>query len=178
MKMLNKPEEIRAITLFIISYLGNELDAGNLQSAVLSTGLMDMTDYYDCIESLNRDNLIFLMKTGGKDVCGITKKGKSILPELTSFIPDGIREEAVRCAWHYYESLVNGIDYFTRIEKDGEDYYVVMGVKIHGRKTVETRTYFKTEKEAVEAKTNCETRPQAVINTILAAVTGDVNFIM
>ena len=176
--MLNKPEEIRAITLFIISYLGNELDAGNLQSAVLSTGLMDMTDYYDCIEGLNRDNLIFCIKNNGKETCGITKKGKSILPELTSFIPDGIREDAVRCAWHYYESLVNGIDYYSQIEKDGDDFYVVTGVKIRGRKTVEARTYFKTEKESIEAKSNCESRPQAVINTILAAVTGDVNFIM
>ena len=176
--MLNKPEEIRAITLFIISYLGNELDFGNLQSAVLATGLVDMTDFYDCMESLNRDNLVFIMKNGKKELCGITKKGMSILPELTSFIPDGIREEAVRCAWHYYEALVNGIDYYTRIEKDGEDFCVITGVNVNGKNTVETRARFKTEKEAFEAKNNCKTRPQAVINTILASITGDVNFIM
>jgi len=176
--MLSKPEEIRALTMLIIDRLGSEIDTSILQPAVIATCLVEMTDYYDCIESLNRDNLIFIMKNGGKEVCGITKKGKSILPELQSFIPEGIRQEAVQCAWHYYEALVNGIDYYTRIEKDGEDFYVVTGVKIHDRKTVETRTYFKTEKEAVEAKINCEMRPQAVINTILAAVTGDVNFIM
>ena len=33
-------------------------------------------------------------------------------------------------------------------------------------------------KEAYEAKNNCDRRPQTVINTVLAAVTGDVNFIM
>jgi mannosyltransferase OCH1-like enzyme len=33
-------------------------------------------------------------------------------------------------------------------------------------------------REAYEAKNNCDRRPQTVINTVLAAVTGDVNFIM
>ena len=176
--MLNKPEEIRAITLLIISYLGNELDSENLMPAVLATGLMDMTDYIDCIESLNRDNLIFIMKSAGKERLGITKKGKSILPELQSFIPEGIRDEAIRCAWRYYEALVNGIEYYSRIDKQDEQFYLVTGVKVNKRVTCEAMAYFETEKEALAARKNCETRPQTVINTILAAMTGDVNFIM
>jgi len=176
--MLNKPEEIRALTLLIISYLGNELDSNNLQPAVLATGLFDMTDYVDCIDTLNRDNLIFILKSGGKERCGITKKGKSILPELQSFIPDGIRDEALRCAWRYYEALVNGIEYYAEVEKCRDGFYVTTGVKVNSRVTCEAKSFFETEKEALAAKKNCDTRPQAVVNTILAAITGDVNFIM
>ncbi len=176
--MLNKPEEIRALTMLIIGNLGNELDCSILQPAVIATGLVDLTDYFDCIESLNKDNLIYIMKVGGKERCGITNKGKSILHELPDFIPDGIRDEALRCAWRYYEALVNGIDYYTEIEKCDVGAYLTTGVKVNNRKTCEIKTYFQTEKEAYEAKNNCDKRPQAVINTVLAAVTGDVNFIM
>lgn len=176
--MLNKPEEIRAITLLIIDYLGNEIETDNLQPAVLSTGLVDMTDYIDCIESLNRDNLIFIFKTNGKERCGITKKGLSILPELEGFIPEGIRSEAIRNAWRYYEAIVNGIEYYSKLEKTKDGIYLITGVKVHSRTTCEARSYFENEKEALSAKKNCDLRPQAVINTILAAVTGDVNFIM
>lgn len=176
--MFNKPEEIRAITLLIISYLGNELESDILQPAVLATGYMSMTDYIDCIESLNRDNLIFVMKSGKKEICGITAKGKSILPELCTLIPDGIRNEAIKCAWRYYESLVNGIEYESRIVKQNDGFYLEMSVKVHSKTTCFSRVYFETEKEALSAKKNCETRPQAVINTILAGITGDVNFIM
>ena len=45
------------------------------------------------------------------------------------------------------ELIINRIKGIARCNDCGEDYYVVMGVKIHGRKTVETRTYFKTEKD-------------------------------
>lgn len=176
--MLNKPEEIRALTLLIIAYLGNEIDCKNLEPAVLATGLVEMTDYVDCIDSLNRDNLIFIIKSNGKDRCGVTKKGKSILPELQTFIPDGIRDEALRCAWRYYEALVNGIEYYTALDKTDDGYILTTGVKINKKTTCEAKSFFDTEKEAISAKKNCETRPQAVVNTILAAMTGDVNFIM
>ena len=176
--MLNKPQEIRALTMLIIANLGNELDCSILQPSVLATGLIDLTDYIECIDTLNKDNLIYIMKVGGKDKCGITRKGKSILSELYDFIPDGIRDEALRCAWRYYEALVNGIEYYTEIEKCNEGAYLITGVIVNKRKTCEVRTYFQTEKEAYEAKNNCEIRPQSVINTVLAAITGDVNFIM
>ncbi len=163
--------------MLIIEYLGNELDLSTLQPAVIATNLIQMTDYYDCIDSLNKDNLIYILKVGGKERCGITNKGRSILPDLPDFIPDGIREEALRCAWRYYDTLVNGIEYYTEIEKAAEGAYIICGVIVNKKKTCEVKTYFPTEKEAYEAKSNCEKRPQTVINTILAAVTGDVNFI-
>lgn len=179
MKMLSKPEEIRALTMLIIDRLGSEIDTSILQPAVISTCLVEMTDYYDCVESLNNDNLIYIIKSGGVEKCGLTKKGKSIVADLADFIPDGIREEALRCAWRYYEALVNGVEYFCNVEKcDDGGAYVITGVIVNKRTTCEVKTYFTTEKEAYEAKNNCEKRPQAVVNTVLAAVTGDVNFIM
>lgn len=176
--MLNKPEEIRALTMLIIDNLGVEIDTSILQPAVIATGLVEITDYYDCIETLNRDNLIYILKVGGKERCGLTKKGKSIIKELPDFIPDGIREEALRCAWRYYESLVTGIEYYTSIEPCDGGAFVVIGVVVNKKKTCEVKTFFQSEKEAYEAKNNCDKRPQTVINTVLAAVTGDVNFIM
>ncbi len=176
--MLNKPEEIRALTLLIIENLGCETDCAVLQPSVIATGLVEMTDYIDCIESLNKDNLIYILKSGGKERCGITKKGKSILHELRDFMPEGILDEALRCSWRYYEALVNGIEYYTEVEKCDSGAYLTTGVKVNNRTTCEVKTYFQTQKEAYEAKTNCEKRPQTVINTVLAAVTGDVNFIM
>lgn len=176
--MLNKPEEIRALTMLIIENLGNELDCSILQPAVIATGLVEMTDYYDCIESLNKDNLIYILKVAGKERCGITNKGRSILKDLPDFIPQGIRDEALRCAWRYYDTLVNGIEYYTKIEKCDEGAYLITGVIVNKRNTCEIKTYFATEKEAYDAKNNCDKRPQTVINTVLAAVTGDVNFIM
>ncbi len=177
--MLSKPEEIRALTMMIIDNLGSEIDTSILQPAVIATCLVEMTDYYDCIESLNNDNLIYILKSGGVERCGLTKKGKSIVRDLADFIPDGIREEALRCAWRYYEALVNGVEYFCEVEKcsDGGA-YVITGVVVNKRKTCEVKAYFSTEKEAYEAKNNCDKRPQAIVNTVLAAVTGDVNFIM
>ena len=176
--MLTKPQEIRALTMLIIESLGSELDCSILQPAVIATGLVEMTDYYDCIESLNKDNLIYILKCSGKERCGITNKGRSILHELPEFIPEGLREEALRCAWRYYEALVNGIEYFADVEKCDGGAYVITGVIVNGRRTCQVKAFFSSEKEAYEAKSNCEKRPQAVINTVLAAVTGDVNFIM
>lgn len=177
--MLSKPEEIRALTMLIIDELGSEIDTSVLQPAVLATCLIEIPDYLDCIESLNNDNLIYILKSGGTEKCGLTKKGRSIVHDLADFIPDGIREEALRSAWRYYEALVNGIEYFCEVEKceDGGA-YVNTGVIVNKRKTCDVRAYFSTEKEAYEAKNNCDKRPQAVINTVFAAVTGDVNFIM
>lgn len=176
--MLNKPEEIRALTMLIIENLGQELDCSILQPAVISTGLVEMPDYFECIESLNKDNLIYILRVGGKERCGITNKGRSIISELPSLIPDGIREEALRCAWRYYDTLVNGIEYYTEIEELKDGAYLTTGVIVNKRKTCEVKTYFPTVREAYEAKNNCDKRPQTVINTVLAAVTGDVNFIM
>lgn len=176
--MLNKPDEIRALTMLIIDNLGQELDCTILQPAVIATGLVEMPDYFECIESLNRDNLIYILKVGGKERCGLTNKGRSIVTELPSLIPDGIREEALRCAWRYYDTLVNGIEYYADVEKADIGAYLTTGVIVNKRKTCEVKTYFSTEKEAYEAKNNCDKRPQTVINTVLAAVTGDVNFIM
>ena len=152
MKMLSKPEEIRALTMMIIDRLGSEIDTSILQPAVIATCLVQMTDYYDCIESLNKDNLIYIMKTAGSEKCGLTKKGKSI---------------------------VYGVEYFCDVEKckDGGA-YVITGVVVNKRKTCEVKAFFPTEKEAYEAKNNCEKRPQTVVNTVLAAITGDVTFIM
>ena len=165
--------------MLIIERLGNEIDTSILQPAVIATCLVEMTDYYDCVDSLNKDNLIYLLKSNGTERCGLTKKGKSIVHDLEDFIPAGIREEALRCAWRYYEALVNGIEYFCEVEtcKDGGA-YVLTGVIVNKRKTCEVKAYFPSEKEAYEAKNNCDKRPQTVINTVLAAVTGDVNFIM
>lgn len=179
MKMLSKPEEIRALTMMIIDRLGSEIETSILQPAVIATCLVEMTDYYDCVESLNKDNLIYILKSNGAEKCGLTKKGKSIVGDLADFIPEGIREEALRCAWRYYEALVNGVEYFCNVEKCGDGgAYVITGVIVNKKTTCEVKTYFTTEKEAYEAKNNCEKRPQAVVNTVLAAVTGDVNFIM
>lgn len=177
--MLSKPEEIRALTMMIIDNLGSEIDTSILQPSVIATCLVEMTDYYDCIESLNKDNLIYILKSGGVEKCGLTKKGKLIVRDLADFIPDGIREEALRCAWRYYEALVNGIEYYCNIEKDDEEgAFLTAGMIVNKRKMCEVRTYFHSEKEAYEAKNNCDKRPQSVINTVLAAITGDVNFIM
>ena len=126
--MLNKPEEIKALTMLIIDNLGQELDCSVLQPAVIATGLVEMPDYFECIESLNKDNLIYILKVGGKERCGLTNKGRSIIPELPSLIPDGIRDEALRCAWRYYDTLVNGIEYYTEIEPDGTGAYLITGV--------------------------------------------------
>lgn len=164
--------------MLIIANLGSELDCSILQPAVIATGFVEMPDYFECIESLNKDNLIYILKVGGKKRCGITNKGRSILSELPSLIPDGIRDEALRCAWRYYDTLVNGIEYYTEVEEAKPGAYLITGVIVNNRKTCEVKTYFSTEKEAYEAKNNCDRRPQTVINTVLAAVTGDVNFIM
>lgn len=164
--------------MLIIANLGSELDCSILQPAVIATGFVEMPDYFECIESLNKDNLIYILKVGGKERCGITNKGRSILSELPSLIPDGIRDEALRCAWRYYDTLVNGIEYYTEVEEAKPGAYLITGVIVNNRKTCEVKTYFPTEKEAYEAKNNCDRRPQTVINTVLAAVTGDVNFIM
>ena len=176
--MLNKPQEIRALIMLIIDNLGQEIDLSTLQPAVLSTCLVEMPDYFECIDRLNKENLIYILKTSGKERCGITNKGRSILSELPALIPDGIREEALRCAWRYYDTLVNGVEYFTEIEKSDSGAYLITGVIVNNRKTCEIRTYFPSEREAYEAKNNCDKRPQTVINTVLAAVTGDVNFIL
>ncbi len=176
--MLNKLEEIRALTMLVIDTLGVEVDTSVLQPAVISTGLIEMTDYFDCIETLNRDNLIYIMRVGGKERCGLTRKGKSIIKELPDFIPDGIRDEALRCAWRYYEALVNGVEYYSNVEETNAGAYLVTGVIVNKRKTCEVKAFFQTAKEAYEAKNNCDKRPQTVINTVLAAITGDVNFIM
>jgi NADPH-dependent 2,4-dienoyl-CoA reductase/sulfur reductase-like enzyme len=76
------------------------------------------------------------------------------------------------------QAKVNGIEYESRIVKENDGFYLEMSVKVHSKTTCFSRVYFETEKEALSAKKNCETRPQAVINTILAGITGDVNFIM
>lgn len=176
--MLNKPDEIRALTMLIIDNLGQELDCSILQPAVVATGLVEMPDYFECIETLNKDNLIYILRVGGKERCGLTNKGRSIISELPSLIPDGIREEALRCAWRYYDTLVNGIEYYAEVEEVSDGAYLTTGVIVNKKKTCEVKTFFTTKKEAYEAKNNCDKRPQTVINTVLAAVTGDVNFIM
>ncbi len=176
--MLNRPEEIKALIMLIISYLGHEIEIGNLEPAVLATGLVDMTDFVDCIETLNKDNLIFIIKSDGKRRCGLSDKGRSILPELKGFIPEGLREEAISCAWKYYEAIVYGIEYYASMVKKDGGFYVTSGVRVNSITTCETTAFFDTEKEALRAKKNCDRRPQSVVNTVLAAMTGDINFIM
>ena len=124
--------------MLIIANLGSELDCSILQPAVIATGFVEMPDYFECIESLNKDNLIYILKVGGKERCGITNKGRSILSELPSLIPDGIRDEALRCAWRYYDTLVNGIEYYTEVEEAKPDAYLITGVFVNNRKIIWT----------------------------------------
>lgn len=177
--MLNRPDEIRAFTMLAISYIGEPVQAGALQSAVLSAGLFDVTDYIAAYDSLVRDGLIETSRDGKNEICVLTQKAHSILPELGGFIPESILDEALRNAWRYYESLSAGVEYQTVLcdEKDGVS-TLKTGVYVNSKPLCEVTLNFETRAEALRAKTNCETRPQAVTNAVIAAITGDVNYMI
>ena len=66
--MLNRTDEIRAFTMLAISYIGEPVQVGALQSAVLSAGLFEITDYVDAYDSLVRDGLIEIKRDGKNDI--------------------------------------------------------------------------------------------------------------
>lgn len=176
--MLNKPNEIRAIIMLVIDYIGDCPDTEYLQSAIICSNQIVATDYIDAFEGLKSDGLIDVKMQSTREICYITDKGNSILSELITFIPTGIREEILRNAWRYYEALESGIEYFSDISEGDGGYYLSVGVKVNSKTTCNAKIFFSTQKEALSAKKNCETRPQSVLNTIIAAVSGDINFIV
>lgn len=177
--MLNRPDEIRAFTMLAISYIGEPVQVGALQSAVLSAGLFEITDYVDAFDSLVRDGLVKVSRDGKNDVCRLTQKAHSVLPELKAFIPESILDDALRNAWRYYESLSSGVEYKTELsdEKDGIS-TLKTGVYVNSKPLCEVLLSFENRAEAIRAKTNCQTRPQAVTNAVIAAITGDVNYMI
>ncbi len=176
--MSNRLSEIRALTMLVISYIQENVSTSHLQSALISASTFDATDCIEAYDQLKNEGLIDESSHDGNDVCCLTEKGSSILPEISAFIPDGIREDFIKSAWRYYEALLSGVEYFSSVRHAKDGYYLDTGVKVNGKTTVSASVYFEAEKEAYEAKKNYDTRPQAVTNAILSAITGNVDFMV
>ncbi len=176
--MSNRLSEIRAFTLLVISYIQENVNTAHLQASLMSASSFDATDCFGAYEQLKSEGLIAESTLDGVSVCNLTQKGLSILPEVSAFIPDGIRKEFIKNAWRYYESLLSGVEYFSSVRQTKDGFYLDTGVKVTGKTTTSASIYFETQKEAYEAKKNFDTRPQAVTNAIISAVTGNVDFMV
>ena len=172
--MITDKTHVKALALMIASELG-DVSSDELIAATLATELVSVPDIADAFEELVSDGLLELKP--GK-ITAITEKGCSIFSELENLIPAGIREQAKRNALRFHAANVGGEEFFSKInELDGE--FVLTCVRsVNKKETGRVVLNFKTEKEAVLAKNNFETRPHTVMNAVCAAVTGKIDFLM
>ncbi len=175
--MLKKQQEIRALILLSCNYIQENINVAYLQTALLSLDNFDMTDYIDSFDSLIADGLLSY-NSQDKNYCLLTDTGKSILTELNSLFSDGLIDDAIRRMWRYYESLESGVEYFCDTEECDKGCYLNLGVKINGKTTCSTRVFYADKRDAFCAKKNVQTRPQAVINAILASVSGNIDYLV
>lgn len=177
--MLTEKNDVKTLFMITLSHIG-EAFSDSLMSAILETKITNITSLTDAVEELIEDELIVLEKANGKTekICRLTQKGTIILPELESFLSPGIAETAKRDTRRFYDEIISGTEYFSKLKK-GTDGFTLTCTQTEKRITVcEINLFFEDEKSAVLAQKNFEMRPKAVINAVKAAITGNVDFII
>lgn len=172
--MITDKTHVKALTLMIASEIKCVL-SDELIAAVLATELVSVPDIADAFEELVSDGLLELKSD--KTVI-ITEKGCSIFSELEALIPTGIREQAKRDALRFHAANVCGEEFFSKIAESDGEFILTCIRRVNKKETGRVELNFKTEKEAILAKNNFETRPNAVMNAVYAAVTGKIDFLM
>lgn len=176
--MITDKNQVKALILIISSEI-SQASSDELISSVLATDLISITDATDAFEELISDGLLGLNKNASEaTVCTITEKGHSILSELETLLPSGIREQAKRSAARFYKANKSAEEYFSEIKEESDGYTLTCVYTIHKVEVCRLNLRFATEKEAVLAKNNFELRPETVIANINAAVTGKVEYLM
>ncbi len=178
--MITDKSSIKALTLLVVSQMNHDVNPDILMSAMLEADCAALSDLVDVIEELVADELLTLTATqSGAKKCSVSDKGMSIMPELADFLPDGIRQAAIRNVIRAYESIAGLADYFSHVEKaDDGGYFLVCTEEKSGKNTVEVRMYFPTEKETLAAQRVFEQRPAAVIDGVRAVLTGNADLLM
>lgn len=169
--MLKDTNQIKALILIVSSNIG-ETTNDKLISSVIATDLADIADITDAFVFLVEDGMLDM--SGDKKICIISEKGKAILPELSTLLNQGIVNEAVSKAARFH----NGAEYSAKIEeKDGV--FTLACTYLENKKIVcQVNLNFEDEKSALLAKVNFLKRPDAVMNGVMAAVTGKIDYLM
>lgn len=169
--MLKDINQIKALILIVSSNIG-KTTSDKLISSVIATDLADIADITDAFVFLSEDGMLTLADSG--KICSISEKGSAILPELSTLLNQGIVSEAVLKATRFH----NGAEYFAEIEeKDGV--FTLVCTYLENKKTVcQVNLGFDDEKSALLAKVNFLKRPDAVMNGVMAAVTGKIDYLM
>lgn len=177
--MITDKNDVKTLFMITLSHIG-EAFSDSLMSALLDTGLTNITSLTDALEELIRDELIVLENAQGKTekICRLSEKGKIILPELELLLPPGVAESAKRDTRRFYEEIISGTEYFSTLKKEADGFTLTCTQTEKRNAVCNISLFFRDEKSAVLAKKNFETRPQAVINAVKASITGNVDFIM
>ncbi len=169
--MLKDINQIKALILIVSSNIG-KTSSDKLISALIATDLADIADITDAFVFLTEDGMLFL--SDDKKMCSISEKGTAILPELSTLLNQGIVSEAVSKAVRFH----NGAEYSAEIENNDGIFTLVCSY-LENKKTVcQVKLNFEDEKTALFAKANFLKRPDAVMNGVMAAVTGKIDYLM
>lgn len=169
--MLKDINQIKALILIVSSNIG-KTTSDKLISSVIATDFADIADITDAFVFLSEDGMLEL--SGDGKTCVISERGRAILPELSTLLNQGIVSEAVSKAVRFH----NGAEYSAEIEeRDGV--FTLVCLYLENRKIVcRVELNFEDEKSALSAKANFLKRPDSVMNGVMAAVTGKIDYLM
>lgn len=170
--MINDKKQIKSLILKITEKIG-EASADLLVSSLLTADFADIATVTDSFEELIADGLI---KMSG-DACSLSDTGKMILPELESYLP-ATAVTAISSAVRHYNSASTGSEYTSEIKESDGSFYLTCRYTEKRTTVCEVILRFDEKSAAILAQKNYEKRPDSVIGTVKAVVTGDIGFMM
>lgn len=172
--MLSDKKQIKSLILTTADKIG-ETHANALISALIAADFADIADVTDSFEELANDGLLDI--SADDNLCRVSETGRMILPELKGSLPAHC-EQIVLAAARAYAADVSGEEYSSEIKEDGGAFYLTLRLCEKKKTVCETALRFDSRSSALLAQKNFEKRPDAVIGTIKAVVTGDIGFMM
>jgi len=175
--MLSNINEIKVMILYLFSSIDEEMEKSIADGVVSATEMVNMLDYVGILDELVLLELIYKREKDGTVFFGITENGREVALEAEKlYLMKSEREKAIKAALRYYEAVKTGVRYYTDMEQTESGFTVHYKVTLNGKPVLETNAFFDNREAAINARNNCETRPQVISNNMMAVLTGDIGF--
>ena len=176
--MLYDAADVRAMTVLIFHHIGEEMSEEVARQVVTASEQINMLEYASALEQLTQVGLIAVRMEGEMAWYSLSKEGGNVAQEIFDYFPASTRDEALRLSLRFYETLMTGIEYSAELVQADGGFYVEFRMKLHHKLCMVTKAFFDDEREAMAVQKRCELHPQTIENRIMAALTGEMDYLL